>query len=197
MEKLEISNVARDVIFPSFIYSATINVNNDEIVKECLSMQEQDPEGMFGRSNTHGWHSKNVCDIQNPDTDNLNDLANKTLEFAQEVINNENLNVKLSKIDWWVNINNENCYNILHSHPKADLLAVYYPKIVTKGGNLVLLRNDGSMHSQLYSKQKSLQRFAITPTEARLYIFPSHLLHYVETNLTTVTRISIASNIII
>jgi uncharacterized protein (TIGR02466 family) len=119
----------------------------------------------------------------------------EAFDFANSVLMIHNTKQKISKMTWWININPEQSYNVLHSHPKADLSVVYYAQV--DSGELVLMRNDGAMHLELFTKQPMSLRFPVQPEVGRFYAFPAHLLHYVQTNQTKADRISIAYNMTI
>jgi len=187
-----------DMIFPSFLTSAEVEgIDNNEIIRECNLLRDHDPEGMH-KSNLHGWHSQ----VYNQDnhlfsTQTLNNLSAQVWEFGDQVLRIQKLNKTISKVNWWVNISPEHTYNVLHSHPKADISVVYYAKIDQGSGSLMLLRNDGSMHTSLYDNRPEMLRFEVRPIVGRMYAFPSFLLHHVLSNLSTEDRISIAFNLTI
>jgi len=187
-----------DYIFPSFLTSAEVEgIDNNGIVEECNRLREYDPEGLH-KSNLHGWHSKLYTEENRLfSTQNLNKLASEVWEFGDQVLALHNLNKKISKVSWWVNISPEHTYNVLHSHPKADISVVYYAKIDSGSGSLMLLRNDGAMHTSLYDRRPEMLRFEVKPVVGRMYAFPSFLLHHVLSNLSTEDRISIAFNLTI
>jgi uncharacterized protein (TIGR02466 family) len=188
-------NYFNDLIFPTFLTSGEVeNLNNIWILNECLQVRADDPNGLK-RSNVDGWHSELYIGATSPH-ENLNKLCDEAVAFANTVFNSHLLQQKVSKVEWWVNINPENTYNAVHSHPKADLAVVYYVSVPPKS-ELVLLRNDGAMNLELFTKQPMSLRFRVQPEVGRMYAFPAHLLHYVQTNQTKDERISIAFNMTI
>ncbi len=191
-------NFLNDHIFTSFLTSAEVeNLNNISILDDCYRLKQDDPNGLQ-KSNAQGWHSKvHVLGETEPESENLINLSKQVLEFGQQVLAMQRINLKISKVAWWININPEHSYNVLHSHPKADLSVVYYAKINNENGSLVLMRNDGACHTSLYKHQPNSIKIAIQPNVGRLYAFPSYLLHYVENNLSQDDRVSIAFNLTI
>lgn len=127
--------------------------------------------------------------------ENLNNLYGQVHEFANIVFDVRELKQRVKSIDWWININPDQTYNVAHSHPKADLSIVYYAKVDTNAGDLVLMRNDGAMHLELFSKVPQQLRLTISPVVGRLYAFPAHLLHYVQCNESKGDRVSLAFNV--
>lgn len=188
-------NLFNDVLFPSFLTSGEVeNLNNLSIVEECYDLREEDKEGLK-KSNVHGWHSEVYRGRYGCRLHKLTILAHQALEFGNFVAHAQNLNQVFSDIDWWVNINPENTYNAVHGHPKADLSIVYYAQVGENSGDLVLMRNDGACHLDLFAKQPAGLRFNVKPQVGRMYAFPAHLLHYVQGNQSNTDRISIAFNL--
>jgi uncharacterized protein (TIGR02466 family) len=188
-------NFFNDYLFPSFLMSGEVeNLNNLSIVAECYEMREADEHGMK-KSNVHGWHSKVIHTDQETPYENLNKLCDQAMEFGNFVAKVQNLNQVFKTIDWWVNINPENTYNAVHGHPKADLSIVYYTQVSENSGDLILMRGDGANHLDLFAKQPSGLRFNVRPQVGRMYAFPAHLLHYVQSNQSPTERISVAFNL--
>lgn len=183
-----------DYLFPSFLTSAEAeNLNNNSILHECYLAKYNDPDGVR-KSNVHGWHSE-VFIGSNTEYENLNRLSVQALEFANTVLEQHQLNQKINKMTWWVNINPQYTYNVIHSHPKTDLSVVYYARV--DSGGLVLMRNDGAMHTELFAKQPLAMRYEVEPVVGRFYAFPSFVLHQVLNNLSDEDRVSIAFNMTI
>ena len=186
-------NLLNDYIFPSFLTSTEVeNLNNLLVVDECYNMQKE--SAGVKKSNVHGWHSE-VFDGSTTVYENLNKLYSEATVFAKQLLQIHRIrNQKIKSITWWVNINPENTYNVIHSHPKADISLVYYAK-TTEGSALQLLRNDGAIHTSLYANNPELLRYTVDPKVGRLYAFPAHLLHHVLSNTNKEDRISIAFNV--
>lgn len=196
----EISNVDIFDIFPSTIFSGNLNVDNDQILEECYMMKNDDPDGNT-RSNYKGWQSKlqelygiecwNKCPA-------ISDLAAKVIQFTNEVLFElkYNLEFREDSCCWWVNINDKFAYNVLHSHPKSDIVGVYYPKISSdEEGQITFVRTDGSLHNELYGSSDDLTFYKLTAEQGRVYCFPAHLLHFVSPNETDNERVSISFNL--
>lgn len=189
-------NFYNDYLFPSFLTSGEVeNLNNISILNECLAAKNNDPQGLI-KSNVDGWHSELFREA-NTEYENLNKLCVEAMNFGNFVARAQNLNQVFRKIDWWININPKNTYNAIHSHPKADLSIVYYVQLNDNTGDLVFMRNDGATHLDLFAKQMGGLRFSLQPQVGRMYAFPSHILHYVQSNQSEVDRISIAYNLTI
>jgi uncharacterized protein (TIGR02466 family) len=200
IRQVEISNVDVFDIFPSTIFSGNLNVDNNEILNECYVMKTVDPEGN-SRSNLKGWQSKlqSIEDLQCwNEWPVISDLAAKSVQFVNEILFELKYDVEFREDSccWWVNINNKFAYNVMHSHPKSDIVGVYYPKIDSENqGQITFVRTDGSLHTELYSSCDDLCFYKMTVEQGRIYFFPAHLLHYVTPNETDSERISISFNL--
>ena len=132
-------------------------------------------------------------------TPHIQNLSHNVIDFCNYISEQKELDKHFfeNEIGWWININEKYCYNALHSHPGCSLVALYYAKIKGNGtdGNLVLLRNDGSNHTQLYTGNSSYSLMELEAEVGSLYIFPSHIIHYVKPNLSDEERVSISFNI--
>lgn len=186
-------NLLNDYIFPSFLTSVEVeNLNKDLIVEECNSLKKE--TAGINKSNVNGWHSE-VFDNSFTMYENLNKLYKEAWVIADEVLRFHKINQPIKTIKWWININPEYSYNVIHSHPKADMSMVYYAKVNNESGALQLLRNDGAFHTSLYAKQPTMLKYTLQPVEGRMYAFPAHLLHQVLNNLSKEDRVSIAFNV--
>ena len=96
----------------------------------------------------------------------------------------------------WVNINSTNNYNVLHSHPKTDLVAVYYPIHEEGMGELCLVRHDASVFLDTFRGLNDATIFEVELESGLLVAFPAHILHYVMPNTTGRDRMSISFNLV-
>ncbi len=202
IRQAEITNVDVFDIFPSTIFSGNLNIDNNQILEECYLMRNNDPNGNI-RSNYKGWQSKlqSLEDLYSwNEWPAISDLAAKAIQFTNEVLFELKYNVEFKEdaCCWWVNINDKFAYNVIHSHPKSDIVAVYYPKISSDDeGQITFVRTDGSLHNELYGNCDDLSFYKMTVEQGRIYFFPAHLLHYVGPNETDNERISISFNLTI
>lgn len=90
-----------------------------------------------------------------------------------------------------------------HHHPDADLIAVYYVTCPDNSGELLIHDPRGSVKAIWQDASvandpngRSGRIFCrIKPCAGMLVMFPNYLIHSVETNLSSETRISIVANI--
>jgi uncharacterized protein (TIGR02466 family) len=195
----EITNVDIFDIFPTTLFSGNLNVDNDKVLNECYRMKIDDPQGNM-RSNYKGWQSK-LQDLRDPgswiDYPIISDLSAKAIQFINEIMTELKYDIEFPEDSccWWSNINDKFSYNVLHSHPKSDLIGVYYPKLSSADqGEITFIRTDGSIHNDLYTSTDQNCFYKLSAEQAKMYFFPAHLLHYVSPNETDEERVSISFN---
>lgn len=198
---LKLTDVFVEDLFPTKLYSAFLDVDNDEIIKECYKMRDDDPAGV-NFSNYKGWQSNSksgkdpLCWCEHPV---ISELSAKMAMFANDACGSEDLDIQfeINNVTWWVNINDQFSYNVFHAHPKTDMIGLYYPKINEDSpqGQITLVRTDGSLSHELYNSRNDYTYFTIKAEQGRAYLFPAHLLHFVSPNQTGEDRISISFNI--
>lgn len=199
-EEIPVLDVNFDIIFPTFFASFKLDIDNDKILQECYELRKQDPEGVK-KSNIGGWQSQiySLFDIRKDLTPNIQTLAFNAVLAANDVCQEHDLNVFFEEngCQWWININDEICYNAVHSHPGCQIIALYYPKVSPNGdqGNLSILRQDGSQHCGLYEHKFQYTQYDLNAEVGTLYLLPSHVLHFVTPNRTDSERVSIAFNL--
>ncbi len=182
--------VIEDTIFPSFIRSCVPELDLNGLVKECEKMQKLLPSATF--SNRGGYQSPG---FEEKRLFHLGQLYHIVGQFAQDTLDEHNLKVKIERLYWWVNINKETDYNVLHQHGKADLIGIFYPLLPENSGDLCILRNDGSQYSLLYKNAPEMVFRYINAQQGRLYLLPGHFWHYVTSNRAEAHRISVSFNI--
>ena len=97
---------------------------------------------------------------------------------------------------YWYNVNRKYNYNTSHIHPSSYVSGVYYTKVPSNSGKIVFERSK-SEEDRLHFQQNRILAGTInpnnnrvntehwfTPQEGMLILFPGHLSHAVEQNLT-------------
>lgn len=197
-DNIEFDEFRDETIFYSKVWSAfPADVDNNEIIEDCYSAQRHIPGTR--RSNAGGWQSE-----VRPITDtvfrgtlpHLYDLGVRAVEFANTCIDNigSEISFNLNSAHLWVNINNLNDYNVIHTHPHCDLIVLYYAIHEENMGNLHLVRTDGSCHVSTFAGTHGSHEHVVVPEPGMFVAFPPHLMHYVDPNETGDDRISISFN---
>lgn len=187
-----------DSIFPTFFHKAKVdNVRNKSIIEECIEFSKIQESNQ--RSNIGGWQSPvyTLDDLSiSLKLPSVADLAFRAVDFANIVAEEMGSSVSFEdhSAHFWININDQYDYNVIHSHPKSDLIVLYYPIVEKEQGDLCLVRSDGSVHISLYDGVDTGTMFETTPEVGYFYAFPSHILHFVQPNMTGKTRMSISFN---
>ena len=167
----------------------------NNLIDYVYKLKKEDSKG-FTISSRHGWQSKGFV------LSDMNDLLHATilrgLGQFQSIKNTTEMRTSA-----WVNINSPGAYNILHSHPKADLSGVMWIKAPKDCGVISFLNpNEHSTYTEIdsYTQEFKEQFFVhhaywLPPLEGRMIIFPSHLQHEVKENKSNEDRISVSFNI--
>lgn len=190
---MNFSNSASDIIFTDFVHSVETDANLEYIESELKRISE-DSQGT-SRSSRGGYHSDLYDHNHKCGSGVLEELIDGATWYSTEYLRSNYSGFKQSVAlnNWWFMINSKGDYNVPHAHSNTDLSMVFYVKTPEDCGELVLQRNDGARYTNL-----PLQKyFNITPKAGRLYIFPAHIVHWVEASQADTERISIVANLCI
>jgi len=182
--------------FANLLLEDRLNIDNHVLRDHCLRMQTLDP----GRnvSNQNGWQSNDI-DLSAPALVPL--MAELRLRIRAMcdayAVRKE---IPFTIENGWININKQGGWNTPHCHLGA-FSAVYYAWAQADQGALQLVDRDNAKTS-LFNPATvhsfngaNSSNYTITPMTGRLVIFPSWVLHYVESNPIPNDRISLAFNI--
>jgi uncharacterized protein (TIGR02466 family) len=182
--------------FANLLLEDRLNIDNHALRDYCLRMQTMDAGR--GVSNVNGWQSNDI-DLADPELAPLiTQLKSRVKEMCDAyAIRKE---IKFTIENGWININKQGGWNTPHCHSGA-FSAVYYAWAQADQGALQLVDRDNAKTS-LFNPATvhsfngaNSSNYTITPMTGRLVIFPSWVLHYVESNPTDSERISLAFNI--
>lgn len=188
-----------DIYFPMPIWWEDYRLNNDEILNLCYRLREKDPKGRK-ISNVGGWQSNDIGPDEYEELKPLVDTikSNSTLVLEQYGFDLNRCYLTIGNL--WVNINNENDSNSIHTHTSCFLSGAYYVKASRSNSPIVFYKNftedfaitaAGPLdrYTQLSGSTARYQ-----PKTGRLLMFPAWLPHGVLPNESTDERISIAFN---
>ncbi len=150
--------------------------------------------------------------INNSDISKDRSLLNSMPELKSEIENHcelfvrKYLTVKNSAKFYlqnsWCNIHGPNESSQIHYHSSALLSGVYYPILPKNSGNISFHR--GNIYTNLFhqsirfeydeNNNINAEQYAIELEEGTIVIFPSHLEHSVQKNLSNENRYSLAFN---
>lgn len=185
-------------IFSSFLAIDMLsNVDNIELKRYSNDLKTQ--EVGVSKSNFLGWQS----DTLTVPSDQIDLLVKEILNRAEVLksIVGFKKEFRLYLNNLWININQTSSFNRPHIHPGSVFSGVYYVDCNTDSGSIVFLHP--SMAQKILVRESTVGVFSefsaatntVTPEIGKLIIFPSWVEHYVEPNLSTEDRISIAFNI--
>lgn len=194
-------------IFPNLIYE-DIPQGFDELknglIQYIYDKELQDPEG-GNKSNRGGWQSKDPHFFKEDDNFQpyLNWMQGSIKEYVEFVNYTGRYDFTLETM--WININRRFNYNISHHHPNSHLAGVLWLKCKENSGDLYFespheWTEFPMMHLQtkeFIDQYLACPSYSIKPQEGKMVIFPAHLRHYVDSNLSSDDRISIAFNMVI
>lgn len=183
-------------IFKTSIYKTSItNIEYKNYFIDFLNIHKKFNNGN-SISNVGGFQTESFTDL-----DNNKIKENLFTKPATEYIKQFDKNYNIELLNFWVNSNNKNDYNLLHNHIDSNISGVYYIKVPKNSGRIVLQNGD---LTKMYSKNETYfdnpnfhSRYFIEPNEYDLILFPSETLHYVEPNRSDEERISVAFNLIL
>ena len=93
----------------------------------------------------------------------------------------------------WLAKTEPNGHTHVHDHAWSDISGVYYYQTNNKDGNIYFIPPTPAYTSLCF--QKFAGRWEHTPVVGKLILFPSYLMHAVQTNSTDDTRISLSFSI--
>ena len=186
----------RELHFPTPIYIADIAhpTLNQELEKDIIAWSNKD-KGMV-RTNIKGWHSKTDMH-QKPE---YQKLVSMLYEAQRTIYDQEHLDSEPVLGNMWANINPPGGMNRAHQHPNSLWSGVYYVKAPKNSGNLKIddprsaaamsrpMMKEGPVPARLYRETN------YEPIAGRLIMFPSWVMHCVDSNESDDIRISVSFN---
>lgn len=184
-------------LFPSIIHQFDVNGFDeiqDELIDYVYGLKNKESEGVI-YSNHGGWQSPSFV------VKDENDLLHS---FIMNCLSNfPNIDKSINfEVDAWININKKDDYNEKHNHPNCNLAGVLWIKCPENCGEITF---DSPVNFETHQEVESyikefkennnfFHNYYFTPTEGRILVFPSHLLHKVHQNKSNEDRISVSFN---
>ena len=194
-------------LFATPLYSADLNLNLTNLEHFCKKHQQKNKEGE-DKSNNGGYQSNFILPHKGSLDPLIKQIETNANIFAQQFLNKK-ITQKITSI--WMNTNSYKDSNRVHNHPGSAISGVYYVKAPSSAGNIVFQHPSMNELGFYYNSFQSLPGDVNEPEEYNqyntslvkapaientLYLFPSWLKHYVESNMNkTEERISISFNI--
>jgi uncharacterized protein (TIGR02466 family) len=187
-----------DFYFPTPIWWTDLNIDNNFVLDYCYQKRKENPVGRQ-LSNRGGWQSEEL-----PIKDDLIELTDRIMDSSVRTLDDYGFESNKTSIFFgnsWININKGSDTNQIHTHHGSFLSGVYYVKANENSGNIFFYRDfDQNFITTSYAKvtnHTSISSGVVfyPPKTGRLIVFPSNLLHAVDSNRDDEDRISIAFNI--
>ena len=203
------NNIVEHPIFISSCYNTYLKHIDNKLLTDFITKLEKiDPTN--ARSNKGGWQSLPIHETQVDNAITLELFNTAIIPMAQKIINSWTVPKELSNYSYWYNVNRRYNYNSAHMHPDSYLSGVYYVKVPADSGRIVFDRSQTEADRMTFQTQWFLNN-SITvdnprintehwfvPEEGMLLMFPGHLTHGVEQNLSSDEddrRISLSFNL--
>ena len=185
-------------IRPFFTPIFLVDIDLPEGLSEfVLQLRENNPQ-CANKSNRGGWQSLVYRDVE---------------EFEIMIPVIEQINKHMGRVyrkfgypteptvkDYWFNINGKYSYNLPHSHPGCLMASSLYVKMPKHSGNIIFQRDSifpDTGFDPKHATEYNIAQYVVEPKEGNAVLFPWHLNHYVDQNLTDEEdqdRITIAFN---
>jgi uncharacterized protein (TIGR02466 family) len=108
---------------------------------------------------------------------------------------------EIELMNFWINENYKNSYNIPHVHPGCNFAGVFYLKTNLNCGNIEFYNGNqildfNTEYGKLFPNSSDFYSvYSLLPRDNDLIIFPSYLRHGVCENLSDEPRVSISFNL--
>jgi uncharacterized protein (TIGR02466 family) len=196
---------------PMFLSSCFItyakDIDNKKIINAIEELEITQPSNK--RSNAGGFQSFTIPRPEYDNTEVAKLFETLIIPLVKQISKDTKYPDTMDNLRYWYNVNYKYNYNTPHTHPKAYLSGVYYMKVPKNSGNLVFNRSENEIDRMSFIIDKCISQGSapdnirintehwVIPEENKLIIFPGHVNHYVEQNLTEETdsrRISLSFN---
>jgi uncharacterized protein (TIGR02466 family) len=188
-------------IFTDFFFSKKIqDIDLQKLSTECFSYFEH--EETVKLSNIGGLQSKPIgFNTFPPNSDMEYAKLLHLLQDSLDELSQQFQYKKLNLFNTWININYQNDYNDIHTHPRSSISGVFYVNIPQNCENYLeffrMTRFDdyfsdvfiGNEHDARHSS-----KIKVDVQNGLLLAFPSYLYHRTDRNKCNQPRISIAFN---
>lgn len=180
-------------IFKTSIFKTSIK--NKEYINYFLNLLNIQKKFNYKKtiSNVGGFQSESLTTLD--DVIKKNVFINPSLEYLK----NFNKIYKIELINFWINCNNKNDYNLLHNHPESNISGVYYIQAEKNSGRIVFQNGDltkmNSINQHYFNDPNFYSRYFFSIKKFDLILFPSETFHYVEPSNSNEERISVAFNL--
>lgn len=170
----------------------------NDLIKYIYDQKDLDPTGVF-KSNNGGWQSKEINNLPLRFQEAIFPVISSSLDDYLK----DHLTCSIGNL--WLNVNPPGSTNDRHTHPGADLSAVFWVK-TQKDCGMIEFENPShfasfklidSTEDEIKNSWNVSHSIWMEPTEGSIVVFPSYMIHRVMPNETNEDRISISWNMTI
>ena len=189
------TTLQENLIFVSSCFTTYLTTVDNQVITDRIFQMQQTDLGNI-RSNVGGWQSP-AMENSNYDNSSVMQLFEKYIvPAAQIVIKSWQLPCTPDKISYWYNVNPKYTYNREHYHGASFISGVYYLKVPEDSGNIYFTRAQTEADRMNFltkilidekldtDNSRTNTEHWFTPKEGMLILFPGHLSHYVQQNIT-------------
>jgi uncharacterized protein (TIGR02466 family) len=199
--------ITENQMFVNSSYTSYLDdIDHKNIIEAVEKIEQEKSSNQF--SNAGGYQSPS---IYFPNWDNVSTqllFENHIIPMANHILDEIwSLPTGERKLNYWYNINPKYTYNREHTHPSAYLSGVYYLKVPENSGHIHFLRSPSEIdrmefmtkiiRGKKFDNNRINTEHWFIPKEGMLILFPGHITHFVERNLTEEAddrRISLSFN---
>jgi uncharacterized protein (TIGR02466 family) len=162
-----------------------------DIISQIKQKQIKFSKGMKN-SNEGCYRISTPCTDINWLLNKIDVILNHAIEFYadQDSMFKRNLPVN---INYWANINSVGSRNNMHSHKSESFSAVYY--LQATGTGELRFPNPANLLGDCSRTSPFIRDFFLDPKDGDLVLWPSWMMHEVESNLSSKERINLAFDI--
>ena len=181
------------MFFSSSFLGSLPEIDNEEIKKEVYKIRKEDSQSAK-KSNQGGWQSKDL--LIDKCGKELGNVVKALTSAANNISNMYSVNWDIGLLNFWANINGYKDSNLAHNHPGSVMSGCYYVDCNESSGKIVFERPDmqNDYIDPSTDSNYSFGSYSFQPQPGHFLIFPSHLKHYVEQNMSNTDRVSLAFN---
>lgn len=186
----------REAIFTTTIYTDDIiGPDWNLITQEIFKVREKNPKPVT-MSNSGGWQNEGV-DYPSNQHQFMNLIMPSILPVVKQAAADYGIYKDNFYSHYWFNVNEKFNYNKSHRHGDTLLAGCIYTKVPKNSGRLFFERPELTLRTYDNYNSNNWVEYFVEPKVGRLILFPGHLSHFVEQNLTEDVdnrRVSIAFN---
>jgi len=189
------TQITEHQLFVTCCYTTYLeDIDNSKIIEKALYNEKNTPGNH--RSNKGGYQTLPIQHNETDENEVLKLFSKYIVPSAQKIADSWSLSKEMDNYCYWYNINRRYNYNDSHIHPHSYISGVYYAKVPSNSGMIKFDRAESECDRLWFQQQHIIcsghipdnnrinTEHRFVPQEGMLVLFPGHLAHTVEQNLT-------------